>query len=362
MAFSAIYPHGRAYGTAGAAANAVEQAASSMDAGDWVRIYPSGLVYDALFKCPVTGNPILGYIDKAAYDPVRRQVRFISKAHQGDQRYIQYDCDSNAWSLLPDAPWDDGDPPTSADGSVGGATSFLGHGYQHNTIDPATGDLYFRRYNTGIVWHEAAATGVWTQLPSFSSHTLSGVLEWVPGIGTQGGLMMADEDYVHRWDKAANTWTTLSRVASQGRDCKGAYSAPNELFVWGGGHNGSGGGQLMWSHTATSTTPTQRASAPYQLYTHVDVTTVCPVSGDLLVMWAPDRFYSFAPASGTTGAYPGTWTLLTSPYLAGGPLDSVVQPTAGEMKRTVACPISTYGVVMYLFAISEQMWLYKHAG
>lgn len=96
-----------------------------MIAGQWAQITVNGL-NTSLF---IDGaNNTLGYMDKGNYDPINKQVRFIGQAHGGDQRYHQYDEATNTFSNLTDPSWD----------GVIGYPGYIGHGYQHNTIDPAT--------------------------------------------------------------------------------------------------------------------------------------------------------------------------------------------------------------------------------
>jgi len=307
----------------------LSQQASTMSAGQWKQITTGGLS-TSLF---VDGsNNTLDYLDKGAYDPINRQVRFIGQSHYGDQRFHQYDESSNTWSNLPDPPWDSG-----------GAAypGFLGHGYQHNTIDPATGDFYYRQYNYPRPRRHNRGSGAWSELPSADSMDIAGALEWLPTIGTQGGLVFHVGTNVRYWNKANNTWATGSTSLSGAGGYHNAAvlnRVTNEVYFGGG--NGS---SKVWKINGSGTV-TALANCPVSYGIGSTITTACPKSGDMLVIDSNGSAFQFNGSA---------WSALS---MTGAP--SFGSVNSGS--KIVAVPVAAYGVVLFLFGGSPAVWLYKH--
>jgi hypothetical protein len=304
--------------------------ALQMRAGQWAELSTLGLS-KAMF---VDGaNNTLDYLDKGGYDPVHRQVRFIGQSHGGDQRWHQYDEMTNTWSNLADPPWDGG-------GSA--YPGFLGHGYQHNTVDPATGDFFYRQYNKLQPWWFRRSTNSWTQLPPSKTNSIAGGLEWMPSIGTQGGLVLHESTGAQRWDKATNTWTQFTGLTGAGPYHNTAnHSVPFGVVLMGGGN----GSNRLWKLSGTGA-PVACADCPVTFGIDAAITTCDPVSGDLLVIRSSSEAYRYAVASNAWSAF----------SMAGAP--SFTNATAGS--KIIAIPMPRYGVIMFLFGGSPQVFLYKH--
>lgn len=301
-----------------------------MAPGQWRQLAVVGLTR-SLFTVP--GGHTLGYMDKGVYDPRNRQVRFIGHAHYADQRFHQYDEATNTFSNLPDPPWDDG-------GSM--APSYIGHGYQHNALDPATGDLFYRLFNSTEVHHLRRMTNQWVLLPPAPNSSITGGLEWLSSIGTQGGLILQLGTSVHRWDKAANTWTTPvnNMLTGQTYHTVAVASVPHQVVLVGGGS------RKLWKIGATGGA-TPIPDSPVSVGISSSVTTACPVSGDLLV---------FGGASNAQFDVAGnTWSSLSVP--AGPPFGAAL--SAGS--HIVATPIAPYGVILFVFGNDAVVWVYKHS-
>lgn len=143
-----------------------------MSAGQWIEFVTSGLTTTLFDDGP---NSTLDYMDKGCYDLIHRKVTFIGHEHYGDQRWHEYDEASGRWSNLPDPPWDTG-------GSS--SPSFIGHGYQHNTMDPATGDLFYRQFDSDVIHWLRRTTGSWTTAAPAPNTSVAGGLEWLPSMGS----------------------------------------------------------------------------------------------------------------------------------------------------------------------------------
>jgi len=304
--------------------------ANSMSAGQWLQLNITGLS-TGLF---VDGsNNTLDYMDKGGHDPVRKQVRFIGQAHVGDQRFHQYDEATNTFSNLSDPPWD----------GVVGYPGYLGHGYQHNTVDPATGDFYYHEYNSTKVYRLNRSTGAWSTLTCPNTE-ITGGLEWLPSIGTQGGLILLLGQSCHRWDKATNTWSTPASSSLTGLTYHtvAVRSVPNNVVIVGGGN----AGRKLWKIGATGGV-TAIPDCPTGVGIGTSVTTACPVSGNILVIGSNSDAFKFSVGS-------NAWSTLS---MSGAPAFGNV----GTGSQIVAVPMPAYGVIMFIFGRSPSAWLYKHA-
>lgn len=300
--------------------------ASTMSAGEWKQITTTGLS-TSLF---ITGaNNTLDYMDKGAYDPIYKQIRFIGNGHLEELRWHQYDEGTNTWSNLSPPSWYPG----------GGVFE---HGYQHNTIDPATGDQYYRSFNDTQIRHYNRATGVWANLPDSGAMEIAGGIEWLPTIGTSGGLVFHVGTNVRYWNKATNTWSTASTSLSGAGDYHNAAvlnRVTNEVYFGGG--NGS---VKTWKINGSGTLTAQAdASAGYGIGSAI--TTACPTSGNMLIFRGGGVAYRF---NGTS------WASIS---MTGAPSFSAVD--AGS--KIVAIPIAAHGVIMFLLGGTPAVWLYRHA-
>lgn len=301
-----------------------------MTAGQWAELATNDLT-KALFSDG--GNNTLDYLDKGCYDARYKQIRFIGQSHYGDQRWHQYDESANTWSNLSDPAWDTGG---------GSYPGFLGHGYQHNTVDPATGDFYYRQYNkTAPRWFQRSS-GVWTQLPASRAPSIAGGLEWLPSIGSQGGLVLHDTNEVQRWDKATDTWTQFTGLSGAGGYHNTANrSIPHSVVLIGGGN----GSAKLWK-IGGSGGPVPCTDCPVTFGVGQSITTADPVSGDLLVIKSNSSAFQYSVAS-------NSWSAMN---MSGAPSFGTV--TAGS--KIIAIPIPNSGIIMFLFSDATRVYLYKH--
>lgn len=318
--------------------------AASMTAGQWAQMTPSGLT-TAMFETGASNT--IDYLDKGCHDPVNKQIRFIGGGHLTDLRWHQYDETTNAWSVLVDPPWDDGSPESSASQpSTGGAPSFNFHGYQNNALDPATGDQYLRMFGTtALIRRYTRATDTWSTIsPIVSGSTGVAATEWLPGIGTEGGLITLKYGDVQRWDKAAATFTNFTLGSPRLDHPIAVRSVPNNVVLFGGGDGDSN----LYSIGPTGGITT-RTACPIGMGVTQSVTTACPVSGDLIVIGGSSNARKYNVAT-------DTWSTLT---FSGAP--AALPADIADTTYVMAVPIPAYGVIAFLFPTTPSMWLYKHA-
>jgi hypothetical protein len=313
-----------------AGSSALRVQANAMEAGQWIELTTTGLT-PAMFRDGA--NNTLDYMDKGAYDPIGKQIRFIGQSHYGDQRWHSYDEPSNTWATLPDPPWD-----------TGGAAypNFIGHGYQHNTVDPATGDFFYRQFGATQPRAFQRSTGTWSQLPASQATSIAGGLEWLPSIGAQGGLILHAGSEVHRWDKAANAWTRFTGLSGAGPYHNTALrSVPHGVCLLGGGNNSN----KLWK-IAGSAGPVSCADSPETFGIGQSITTADPVSGDLIIIKSNSAAYGYSVTS-------NTWYAMN---MANAPVFGAINSGS----KIMAIPIAAYGVVMFLFGNAAKVYLYKH--
>lgn len=305
--------------------------AATLSAGDWAELTVSGLT-TGMFDASSTN--VLDYCTKGAFDPVARQVRFFGQGHYDDQRWVLFDEATNTFSMLSDPPWDDG-------GSS--QPSYIGHGYQHNTIDPVTGDDYYRMLD-GVVQRYDRSTETWSELTGpASGSAVAGAIEWLPSIGSAGGLVAHVGEYLSRWDANADSWSSVSSTLTPAANHSIAhYSTPNDCVVLGGGND-----KLKLWKVGPSGDVTALTDCPIAVGVTTAVTACCPVSGDLLVIGG-DSSARVLDVSGDS------WSTLS---LTGAPAFGTVSSSS----RIIAVQLDAYGVVMFIFGAAAEVWLYKHA-
>lgn len=330
-------PPSVALGRAKPAATAIEAIAAGMAAGQWAQVTGVTGLTSAMFEVGPTNTT--DWADKWVYDPVRKQMRFTGQGHQQDQKNYLWDWATNVFSTQPDWPWDT-TPAVIPDG----------HAYNHNTMDPTTGDYVYWGYNgtTGRLW--ARSTNTWSDLtrPGAGQIPSAGV-EWLPSIGSAGGLIVHQGTSCYRWDRAANTWSTPENgtLTGQTYHTVAVRSIPNALVFFGGNS------VRAWKIGATGGA-TALPDCPAEFGVATGLTTACPVSGEILVIRGNTG------GSKLTGiASSPAWSALTfsgAPSIFGG----VVDPVAGA-GGVLACQLQGLGVIAFLAKGPAQIWLYKHA-
>lgn len=321
----------------------LQSLAADMVAGEWRQVTGTNLA-TTMFSTGASNT--IDYLDKGCYDETHRQIRFIGAGHLTDLRWHQYDEDTNTWSVLVDPPWDGGSPESSAaQPGNGGAAPFNFHGYQNNAMDPVTGDQFVRRFGgSGTIHRYTRATNTWTTLAAQGSGSFGvGATEWLPTIGSQGGLITLQYDTVQRWDKQAGTFSNFTIPVPRENHPIAVRSVPNNIVLFGGGDNGNN----LYSMSATGGITT-RTSCPIGMGVTRSVTTACPVSGDLIVIGGSGNARKYNVAT-------DTWSTLT---LTGVP--AAMPAVIADTTYVMAIPITSYGVIAFLFPSSPQMWLYKH--
>jgi len=322
-----------------AGATTLGSLAGSMSPGGWAVLNTGGDgsgFSSSLIEVELPGH-ILQFADKGMWYAGAQQVFFVGQGHLASMKIVSYTDSANHWQQEPKPPWD------QTTQNVGICCGGVGHGYNHSTMNPGTGDLFVREYGSKTVHKFTRATGQWTNLPDMpQSLPCCGALEYFP---ERGGLVAVGGGTVLFYKEATSTWTTQSTTLTMGPYHNVAYySAANHVVLFGGGNGSS---DLYQMNAAGGITKVKNAPIAFGISNTVN--TVDPASGRMLVFTINGNGYEFDPAGnnwivinvGTTGAT-GDTTWLN---------DGVM-----------ATPISTYGVILFMrHSGTPKVWLYKHA-
>jgi hypothetical protein len=312
--------------------SALGRLAASMPAGTWAELKTSGLT-PALLEFPhrVQTYNILEYQNSGVWDPTSRQVLFIGGPHENQGRFISYDEATNTWRQEPDP---------------GPAYVLYNHSYDHNTINPAAGELYFRPFNSREIWVYKIASKTWKKLTEIPQrdYNCCGAIEYFP---ERDGILFVGTSEIEFYYVGRGRWTSLSATVKTGPyHATAEYSPVAKVLVFGGGS----GVNTVYRMDAQGTIR-RLADSPYPLDSggH-SIFTADPVTGHFLLFGEDGTFYDYDSET-------DRWTLQSRrpPFFDVG--------RYGPVSCSIAIPISTYGVVMTLtYSPTEpRVFLYKHA-
>jgi len=325
-------------------ASALETLAASMAPGTWAELATTGLNSGVLDSMSSPGHHILEYSDDGVWDPVAKRFLFMGGAH-GDPwraKFIRYTDSTNTWEeILPRETWSDA------------------HGYDHNAVDPATGDFYHRAYGSGQVHKYSAATSTWSALPPIDPNlayvqNCCGALEYFPEMG---GLVFAIGGYGEAvfFNATTGQWRKLNgaNLPMGAYHNFAEYNPVHKVVIFGGGNEDPNipGDQSVALYKLDQTgTITRMADAPLGLGVMQTISTLDPVSGDHLFFGNGDTFYSYDVTA-------DRWTL------RGGAIPIFSPSFNPQVFGIVAAPVSTYGVTMFVkwYWNQSKAYLYKHA-
>jgi hypothetical protein len=324
------------------AGTALADLAGQMPPGTWTELATSNQV-QALQANGASGA-IFGYSEDGAWDPGSQQWLYLGGDHAyvtqgGDPpRFVRYSAATNAWQILPQPDWI-GDQPM--------------HGYDHNAINPAAGDLYHYQFG-GTVYRYRIPTQTWSELPALPGPIYRSCCTGVEYFPELGGLFVANlqGESALLFKESTQQWEVLSdELPAHGYHTFAEYNPVHKLMFFGGG-NDPGSRQIFKLDAAGQITPLQ--DAPIGLGINQSIVTVDPVSGDYLVFGEDGEFYAYDILT-------DTWQAQSGPV-------PIFEPVRGTSKvwHTNATPVGTHGVVMFVkfyFGDPSRAWvyLYKHA-
>ena len=335
--------------------------AQSMAAGTWAKLTPANSQNPVLGVGSISGS-MLHYCNTMPWNPVARAIELVGMDHNyPSMRHARYMELSNSFMLVSD-----------------NAGLGQGHGYDHNAVNPTTGDLYHRLYGafTGKIQTRKKAYGAasFTNLPEVSGaeQVAIGACWWsgaFPGAGSQGCFMIfnsgssngtAADGQIVAYDPLTNNWfyNQTSRSPNFYDGSNGTYhslieySTVKNVVVYGGGNSA---GSKLWRMTSNGTvTAMPNVPAGKGVGVQRGILVNDPVTGNFLLLSAGE-LWELDP----NGA--GTWTQLTGSRV---PPAEVGIPGPTTVQAVIASAISDYGVVGFITQPNQNggsFYLYKHA-
>jgi len=283
-------------------------------------------------------DTILNYADKGLWNPNTREIQFLGKGAGGEIfKFITYTESTNRWIQEPKPYWD-----------CSPSDSCRGHGYEHSTIDPATGNVFWRPYNSAVIYKWTRATRSWAALPSGPNPTIAVSIQYFPELG---GLVLAGAGQLHLFRESTSKWSQLASGLAMGEYHNVAsYNPIHHVVIFGGGNGSS---DLYKLDAALKVTAIQRAPVGVGILN--SLFTVDPVSGRHLLFGSSGGFYQY-----------DVGTNVWSSFNTSGMPSNFPAPDSNKILFRVAVPISSYGVIAFLtdYYASDshaRVFIYKHA-
>lgn len=308
-------------------------AAASLSAGQSVKLSTSLPASTLIYSSE--NADMIQWGGSAYYDPTRKEVGFIGKRDSSEYPYhwLVYNETANTWSNSR---------------AVWSSANTSGHGYDHNTIDPATGTVYHRPYGSKTV---QVYNGSWSTLPAWTPNTaIIGGLSWFPGVG----LIYNDGAYLLRY--SGGSWTTLASYGGDDYVQFSEYNSTANVLIFGGGSSG------VYRKMDSSLNLSTIASPSFTLGVGSGhgLCVSDPSSGTLI---AYQRASPYAWAKYTIAT--DTWASLTESTGDGSSPQTGTPNMPNDTNASIAAEIPAYGVVMFIKyngpGSDGEVWLYKHS-
>ena len=231
--------------------------ASGMVAGEWVEL-PAN---DSLNALPLHEH-LISWNDNGVWNPIARKVQWVGSpgaccADPSAYQLVSYDVATDTWDVAP-TPWGD----------------HIGHAYDGNAMDPASGTHYFAR---GADIRGFDGTD-WWQLPDAPfDGPVAPAASWFTAANAL--VYVGYQDRVALYD--GSSWTQVGGAATWGSYHMFAEYSPSAEVVWLGAGNG---GEQRHARLDQDGTTTQLANAPFSLNTNSNAFKIYePATGNFLV-------------------------------------------------------------------------------
>lgn len=334
--------------------------AASMAPGTWARLDAAG--QDVTLGVGSISGTMLHYCNTMPWNPVSGVIEILAMDHNYPTlRHARYVESSNRFVLVAD------------DAGLGTGTS---HGYDHNAVNPHTGDLYHRRYGgfSGSINVARKALGSANFAPIASvagmEQVAIGACWWsgaFAGAGSQGCFMLfnsgnavggANDGHILAYDPLNAKWFYSREGRAPGYGSGATYhsvieySAKRNLAVYGGGNAAP---RKLWrlnadgSFNRLTDVPAGKGVGMQQ-----GILVEEPVSGNFLLLSAGE-LWELDPRGS------GAWRLLTAGRV---PPAGVGVPGPSNPQAVIASSIASHGVVAFVTQPQQDggsMYLYKHA-
>jgi hypothetical protein len=330
-----------------------------MAPGTWVQLNPSN--QDVVLGVGDVSGTMIHFCNTMPWNPFTKVIEIIGMDHNsGMQRHVRYDEASNSFVVV------------AADDGLG---SQVQHGYDHNTVNPFTGDLYHRFYSgfTGTIssFKKPRGGSGFVALPNISAseQVAIGATWWsgpFVGGGSQGSFMIfnsgnalgnANDGQILAYNPLTNTWF-FNKQAMAPNYGRGStyhsvieYSPLKNVAVYGGGNVAPNRLWRLNSDGSFIAMPDVPAGKAVGIQNGLLINE--PVSGNFLLLSAGE-LWELNPSGS------GTWTQQTG---ARNPPGAVGVPGPTNPEAVIASSISDYGVVAFITQpghTGATFFLYKH--
>jgi hypothetical protein len=334
--------------------------AGSMAPGTWAQL--NGIPnQDAILGVGNVSGTMIHFSNSMPWNPFSKVIEIIGMDHNwGMQRHVRYDVKTNQFILV------------AADDGLG---TQVQHGYDHNTVNPFTGDLYHRFYSgfTGTIssFKKVLGGSSFVALPgvSASDQVAIGATWWsgpFVGGGAQGSFMIfnsgnalgnANDGQILAYNPLSNTWfyNQQGKAPFYGSGSTYhsliEYSSIKNVAVYGGGNVAPNRLWRLNSDGSFLAMPNVPAGKGVGIQQGLLVNE--PVSGNFLLLSAGE-LWELNPSGS------GTWTQQTGSRVPPG---AVGVPGPGTPEAVIVSSISDYGVVAFITQpghTGATFFLYKH--
>jgi hypothetical protein len=334
--------------------------AGSMAPGTWAQL--NGIPnQDAILGVGNVSGTMIHFSNSMPWNPFSKVIEIIGMDHNwGMQRHVRYDVKTNQFILV------------AADDGLG---TQVQHGYDHNTVNPFTGDLYHRFYSgfTGTIssFKKVLGGSSFVALPgvSASDQVAIGATWWsgpFVGGGAQGSFMIfnsgnalgnANDGQILAYNPLSNTWfyNQQGKAPFYGSGSTYhsliEYSSIKNVAVYGGGNVAPDRLWRLNSDGSFLAMPNVPAGKGVGIQQGLLVNE--PVSGNFLLLSAGE-LWELNPSGS------GTWTQQTGSRVPPG---AVGVPGPGTPEAVIVSSISDYGVVAFITQpghTGATFFLYKH--
>lgn len=318
-------------------------AAQSLAVGSWTSITPTG-------KATVDASLVTSFGASASYDVIRRQINYIGSVHPAPYDHILYDDISNSYL--------DG----TLFSGVPAGTNFVGHGFDGNTSDPRTGDVFYlcRTGSCGgnYIYKKAYNATTWTALalnplsPNEMNSDASAIT-YFPEMNAI--IVVVPSGRVYRCNNpctSTGNWALVGTISATGSYTFAEYNQARGFVLLGSFANNLA---YTLNSAGTLAAKTYFSSNPYTGTGHNGNVVADPVSGVFIVT----NGVSTGISTHTCSTYDVTPS--TSPTQG-----SCTSPPAGMTGSTVSVALRHYGVIAYIHcgdgcgASTLNIYLYKH--
>jgi chitodextrinase len=207
--------------------------AASMASGTWAPFTMGGLNAGLLSATSQTVPSFMLFAARGSWDCAHKKLQFAGTSHSPHP----YGPIAGAGALIT---WDDATNQWTKE-SYSWSSDDQGHSYYHMTVNPSTGDLYYRNFTSAQVMRRLYGTtgqaswvyGQVANVPNRANQVASG-LEWFPELNNgSGGLVFVDQQGAS-WSNASLTSWSNAAVQTSG-DYHNWSARAGGFIYWGGG-------------------------------------------------------------------------------------------------------------------------------